>query len=61
MTHQRNPRARDRNWTLAGIVIGVILVLWVILYAMSDRHSAAGNNVSQSTNPTNASGTSKQP
>jgi len=63
MTNQRNrPNQRNfgnRNLLLVGATI--IAILGLLIFAVSDRPSSGGKNVSQTSNPTNAPGTSKQP
>jgi hypothetical protein len=44
------------------LLVGALIIVGALFFAMSDRHSTSGGgNVTQQTNPTNAPGTNKQP
>jgi hypothetical protein len=59
----RRPEYSTRNrWSMPVAALAVVAAIALLFIALSDRTSTErGGNVTQTTNPTNAPGTSKQP
>ena len=61
MANRRPNSSRDR-WSIPVAALAVVAIVAVLIYALTDRPSnEQGGNMSQTTNPTNAPGTSKRP